>query len=187
MTCVMRSRSSLSSTKRIFFFIHEAVCFDPPFAKTSPKKQQPAAKRTPDQKSHPLIYWWLLTIMSGRSSESALKKPAASRLLIRLLVHALYGTARRILHLFEGLIPLQGYGGGAGHRRLRRHAAGRFVAGEQLAENGAVIVFFLGARCINGKAEGSVFQLLVAYLLTCDLFQGIDPAIAYPIGKLLFL
>ena len=102
-------------------------------------------------------------------------------------MHTLHGTSGRIVHVLEGLIPLEGDSGGASHAGLAGHATGGRVAGEVLGEDGAVIILLLVLRRVDGEALGGMGHLLVGNCLGGDLLQGVDPTIAYAIAELLLL
>ena len=92
-----------------------------------------------------------------------------------------------VVHVLEGGIPSESFGGGAGNARYARHAAGGTFTGKMLFEDGTVEVFFFVLRRVDREAPGGIRHFSVADGLGGHLFQRVDPAVADAVGELFLL
>ena len=83
-----------------------------------------------------------------------------------------------VVHVLEGGIPSESFGGGAGDARYARHAAGGTFTGKMLFEDGTVEVFFFVLRRVDREAPGGIRHFSVADGLGGHLFQRVNPAVA---------
>ena len=60
-----------------------------------------------------------------------------------------------VVHVLEGGIPSESFGGGAGDARYARHAAGGTFTWKMLFEDGTVEVFFFVQRRVDREAPGA--------------------------------
>ena len=67
-----------------------------------------------------------------------------------------------VVHVLEGGIPSESFGGGAGNARYARHAAGGTFTGKMLFEDGTVEVFFFVLRRVDREAPGGIRHFSVA-------------------------
>lgn len=67
-------------------------------------------------------------------------------------MHAFYGTARGVVHIAEGGIPLKSNGDGTGYAGFGGYAAGGWVAGKMLGEDATVVVLLLVLGQVDGEA-----------------------------------
>ena len=102
-------------------------------------------------------------------------------------MNACHGATAGVVEVFEGAVPGERFGGGAGNGGYGGHAAGSTFAGEVFLKDAAIVVFFLVSRRVDGEAFGGVFHLLVADSGGSDFFQCVDPRIADAVGELFFL
>ena len=76
-----------------------------------------------------------------------------------------------VVHVLEGDIPSESFGGGAGDARYARHAAGGTFTGKMLFEDGTVEVFFFVLRRVDREAPGGIRHFSVADGLGGHLFS----------------
>ncbi len=77
-----------------------------------------------------------------------------------------------VVHVLEGGIPSESFGGGAGDARYARHAAGGTFTGKMLFEDGTVEVFFFVLRRVDREAPGGIRHFSVADGLGGHLFSA---------------
>ena len=77
-------------------------------------------------------------------------------------MYSVYGSSARFVLSFEGGVPSQSLGCGAGYTRYARYASGCAVAREIFFEDAAVIVFFFVHGRVDGKPFRGMCHLFVA-------------------------
>ncbi len=102
-------------------------------------------------------------------------------------MYPLHRPAAGVVHVLEGSVPGESFGGGAGDAGNARYAARGAFAGEVLFEDGAVEVFFFVLWRVDREAPGGVCHIGVADGLGGHLLQRVDPAVADAVGELFFL
>ena len=88
--------------------------------------------------------------------------------LVALVVNASHGASRRIDHVFERCIPLQGNRRATRYRRHRGHTACRLVGGKLFFKQRAVVIFLFRHRRIYRETFVYTRHLCVAYLCRCQ-------------------
>lgn len=112
---------------------------------------------------------------------------SVSSFCVGIVVDARHGTAAGVVDAAERGVPGEGFGGGACHARHARHAASRTVGREISFKDGAVVIFFLVLRRVDGESFCRMRHLLVGDGCRSHFFEGVDPTVAHSVGKLLFL
>lgn len=80
-------------------------------------------------------------------------------------MYPFHRSSAGVVHVLEGGIPSESFGGGAGNARYARHAAGGTFTGKKLFEDGAVEVFFFVLRRVDREAPGGIRHFSVLLLL----------------------
>ena len=96
-------------------------------------------------------------------------------------------ASARLVHIFPGCIPLEGFCSTAGNSGFVWNTAGCTVAREEAAVNLAVVIFLFSFWRIYREAVFASGKLCIAYFFFCHFFECINPVIANAVTELFLL